>query len=364
MLALVNVAIYDATIAAWDTKYAYTRPRPSDRDTSLPLALAAPAGPSYPSEHAVAAGAASTVLAYLFPKAAAFFQDKAKEAAQSRMLAGLHYRSDVEAGLRLGRAVATRVIAWAKTDGSDAVWNGKMPVGPGIWHGTPAEPLMGNWKTWVLTSGSEFRPGPPPAYNSAQCAAEVAAVKNYKRDVNPGVELTFWPEDPAGRPPPDTAPISSNQIVFYYAPLLHFTWQAELNRKLFEYRLDSNPPRAARAYALLSIAGHDSTVASWNGKFHYWAARPDQFDPTITTVLPTYAIPDYPGGHATTGAATETMPAYLFPNEASYFQSRAAELAASRIWAGIHFPSAEKAGLALGDAVSRKIIAHAQADGS
>ena len=39
--------------------------------------------------------------------------------------------------------------------------------------------------------------------------------------------------------------MSSNQIVFYYAPLLHLLWTPELNQKLAEYRLDSNPARAA-----------------------------------------------------------------------------------------------------------------------
>jgi len=60
---------------------------------------------------------------------------------------------------------------------------------------------------------------------------------------------------------------------------------------------------------------------------------------------------------ARTPAAMKAMLAYLFPREAAYFLSRAEELAASRIWAGIHFPSAERAGLALGRAVAQKIIA-------
>ncbi|MEZ4659658.1 MAG: phosphatase PAP2 family protein [Caldilineaceae bacterium] len=50
-------------IVAWDAKYAYNRPRPSG---ITPL-IVEPASPSYPSEHAAAAGAAATVLAYLFP---------------------------------------------------------------------------------------------------------------------------------------------------------------------------------------------------------------------------------------------------------------------------------------------------------
>src|SRR5204863_2843104 len=54
MLALLNVAIYDATVAAWDAKYAYNRPRPDDLDPSLSTVVATPRSPSYPSEHAAA----------------------------------------------------------------------------------------------------------------------------------------------------------------------------------------------------------------------------------------------------------------------------------------------------------------------
>src|SRR5918912_432979 len=47
VLALVNVAIYDATVAAWDAKYAYNRPRPSEADPSLTTMLPNPSSPSY-----------------------------------------------------------------------------------------------------------------------------------------------------------------------------------------------------------------------------------------------------------------------------------------------------------------------------
>jgi membrane-associated phospholipid phosphatase len=87
-LALMNVAIYDATIAAWEAKYTYNRPRPSEADPSLATVVPNPSSPSYPSEHAVAAGAAATVLAYLFPKDTQSFIDKAEMAGQSRLMAG------------------------------------------------------------------------------------------------------------------------------------------------------------------------------------------------------------------------------------------------------------------------------------
>ena len=47
-MALLNVAIHDATVAAWDTKYAYNRSRPGDFDPGLASAIPTPASPAYP----------------------------------------------------------------------------------------------------------------------------------------------------------------------------------------------------------------------------------------------------------------------------------------------------------------------------
>ncbi len=368
VMALLNAAVYDATIAAWDAKYAYNRPRPAVAEASLRTAIPTPASPAYPCEHAATAGAASTVLTYLFPDDAESFADSATEAADSRVEAGVAHASDRAAGLDLGQMVGERFVAYAKADGADAQFDPTtMLTGPGLWTGDPASlayPTLGTWKTWVLASGDQFRPGPPPAPDSPERAAELAEVKSYKRDVHPYTELFFWPQDPAGRQAPDSAPFSSNQVIFYYAPVLHFLWGPELAQKLFEYRWDTNPPRAARAYALVSIAGFDATVAAWDAKFHYWTARPNQFDPEISTILPTYPIPDYPSGHTGTLGGTAEVLSYLFPRDAHFFQSRADEAAASRVWAGIHFRSAAEAGVQLGRTVGQAVINRATKDGA
>ena len=99
--------MYDATIAAWESKYYYNRPRPSEMDHKLPTAVDVPNSPSYPSEHAAAAQAAATVLAYFLPDEAAAFQAMA---GAGRMVAG--------AG---GRAVSRATT----TPGSS--WDGKSP---------------------------------------------------------------------------------------------------------------------------------------------------------------------------------------------------------------------------------------------
>src|SRR6516165_3587849 len=132
-LALVASAISDATIAAWDSKYAYNRQHPSDLDPTVAPVVAAPQSPSYPSEHAVTAGAAAAILSYLFPDQAAKLSDTAHQAAMSRVIAGVAFPSDVRSGLDLGESVGRAVVAYAQQDGSNQQFTGSYPSMPGVW---------------------------------------------------------------------------------------------------------------------------------------------------------------------------------------------------------------------------------------
>ena len=130
LLALLNAAIYDATVAAWDAKYAYNRVRPAVADAALSTAIPTPNSPSYPDEHAVTAGAAAAVLSYVFPDEAEHYQTLAEEAADSRVMAGVAYPSDTAAGLTLGKQVGDLAVARGKTDGSDAQFDlATLPTG-------------------------------------------------------------------------------------------------------------------------------------------------------------------------------------------------------------------------------------------
>jgi len=345
-LALVHVAIYDGTVTAWAAKNTYRRARPSEVDRSLTPALPNPQSPSYPSEHAVTAGAASTVLAYLFPNDARLFADKAEEAVRSRLLAGVQYPSDISAGLELGRAVAALVIERAKADGSDARWTGSVPTEPGKWNGTnPILPQAATWKTWVLSSGSELRPGPPPAYDSPQLAAEMNELRNFQRTPKTNADAFFWE-------------YASGGLRNYWF------WNDQLDRKMMEYGLDANPPRAARAYALWSIAFYDAGVACWDAKYAYWQIRPFQLDPNWRTLFPTPNHPSYPAAHGCFSSAAAAATGYLFPRNAQALNALADEAAESRIWAGIHYRSDVTVGLALGRAVAQRVVDVARRDGS
>ena len=68
--------------------------------------------------HALYDGSYAEILSYLFPRDEASFRARAIEAANSRIWAGIHYRSDIDAGLSVSREVGKRVVARAKLDGS------------------------------------------------------------------------------------------------------------------------------------------------------------------------------------------------------------------------------------------------------
>jgi hypothetical protein len=108
VLAVLNAAALDASIACFEAKYHYWTIRPSQVDTSLvlPEKVSLPNFPSYPSGHACTAGAFDAVLGHFFPRERADFTRIAEEQAMSRLYGGIHYRFDNDTGLALGRAVA------------------------------------------------------------------------------------------------------------------------------------------------------------------------------------------------------------------------------------------------------------------
>jgi membrane-associated phospholipid phosphatase len=345
-LALMHIAIYDAMVAVWDSKYAYKRLRPSALRASLTTVVPNPPSPSYPAEHAAAAGAASEILAYLYPERAEFFRQLADEAARSRLIAGVNYASDIAAGIALGKQVATLVIAHGKSDGTNAKWTGSVPTGPGRWTGTnPVLPMAGIWKPWVLSSAAEFRPGPPVPYDSPEKAAELAEIKNFPRTPQTNNEALFWEAAVGGL-------------------RAHQYWNDQLSRKTLEYRLDNNPPRAARAFALPFVTLYDAGIACWDAKYTYWAIRPFQLDPEVKPVFATPNHPSYPAAHACSSISVTRVLGYLFPRDAEAFAALGERAAESRIWAGIHYRSDIVAGRQVAIGVSDKVIERAKQDGA
>jgi membrane-associated phospholipid phosphatase len=331
---LLGVATYDATIAAWDTKYAYKRPRPFAADSRIKAYAPEPGNPSYPCEHSVAAGVAATIIAHFYPSLTDSVNRLAQQVMASRIAAGAAFPSDTRAGFELGKRIAEKEIERTKDFTPKTAWDRKMPEQPGLWKGKPMLPLAGFNKTVALDSSNQFRPGPPPDF-----AKDMAELKKFKP--------TF----------------RSTANAFYYAS--QSFWDELLHKKIFEYNLHLNPPRAARLYAIAAIGMYDGFAACWDAKYTYWGTRPDQYDTTYHPVLFfTPPFPGYPSGHAALGSVMAELYSYFFPAEKVYFQKKAKEGAESRFQGGIHFRTDNEVGLEMGRKVGAAIIQKVRNDGA
>jgi membrane-associated phospholipid phosphatase len=330
---LTGTAIYDATIAAWDTKYAYNRPRPFAADSKVKIIGTKPESPSYPCEHSVAAGVAVTIISHFFPTLADSAKRMADRAMTSRIAAGAAYPSDTREGFELGKMIALKEIELTKDFLTTKKFDGKIPTGPGRWKGTPMLPMAGHNKTFVIDSASQFRPGPPPDF-----AKEMEELKNFKQTFRSKANAWYYASQPTG--------------------------DDLLTKKIFEYNLQNNPPRAARVYAAVAVSYYDAFTACWDAKYHYWGTRPDQYDTTYVPLVPTPPFPGYPSGHAMmSGVVAELFP-YFFPYDKALFQKIARDGAESRFQAGIHFRSDNDAGLVLGKNIASKVLERVKADGA
>jgi hypothetical protein len=118
-MALVNMSLMDAGIVCWDTKYFYFNPRPTQLNPAIKTLTGIPNFPAYISGHSTFSGAAATILSHIIPEKAAQYKAMAQEASRSRLVGGIHYKSDCEVGLTVGKNIGDFAIARARTDGAE-----------------------------------------------------------------------------------------------------------------------------------------------------------------------------------------------------------------------------------------------------
>jgi len=134
--ARLGIAVHDAFIECWHTKYVFNLQRPvtyirANIDAGWSPYIATPGFPSYHSGHSTQSGAATTVLTDLFgalsftdtthtdhglvppqsPRSFDSFDEAADEAAISRMYGGIHYAFDNNDGLSSGRCIGGLIVA-------------------------------------------------------------------------------------------------------------------------------------------------------------------------------------------------------------------------------------------------------------
>ncbi len=117
-MALLNLAMMDAAISCWDTKYFYFNARPCQIYPAIKTLTGVPNFPAYTSGHSTFSAAAATVLSYLTPARAADYTKMANEASLSRIIAGIHFRSDCDEGAKVGKKIGEYYMNRGNTDGA------------------------------------------------------------------------------------------------------------------------------------------------------------------------------------------------------------------------------------------------------
>ena len=186
---------------------------------------------------------------------------------------------DATSGEAVGRAVGAAVLAQAATDNYLAVVPPTQPPGPGKWAPlpNPVRSLFGV-RPFFLTSADQIRPGPPPAFGSAEYLTALAEIRGIS-DTRTTEQLSI-----------------AQTWAFGAAP---FTAGAEnLIADQFIAEHHRNEKDAARILAYANAAAFDAQIACWDAKFFYYFIRPTQADPAITVAVPLPNHPSYPSGHA------------------------------------------------------------------
>src|SRR5262245_25803736 len=117
----------------------------------------------------------------------------------------------------------------------------------------PVEPSAGAWKTWVISSGKDFRVPPPPSPSETQ--AELRALTDLisQNDAQTAAKIAFWD---AGAP--------------------SYRWMDLISNRLLAGTATSAYPH--RVYAYVAMAMYDATVAAWESKYYYQRLRPSEMN--------------------------------------------------------------------------------------
>ena len=366
-VAMVQGAVYDAVNAIEPKHY---------RPYLLERRFAATA-----SKEAAVATAAYTVLANIVSTVPASIPFPGKESVLQSLAS--HYASSLAPipdspfkaqGIAAGKAAAEAMLAAREDDGRFGPSQWVPSSAPGHWWPlvNPATgqlildptPWVGGVKPFLMQSSSQFRTAGPRSLTSPE----------YARDFNEVKAL--------GAANSLVRTSEQTYIARWWQSSAVASWNA-VARDLVG-REDIDVVDGARLFAMQNLAAADAAINCWNDKYYWdfwrpWNAIPraaedgnpaTEPDPTWTALI-TAPYPEHPSGHlCLDGAHTHVLQmffgdaieggyqitsasAFLLPTDPrtrtfSSFSQVLAEITEARIWAGLHFRTADVQGEQLG----------------
>lgn len=334
-----------------------------------------PAAERGASRRAAVVQAAYAALLKLYPTQQSMLDQKREESLNGiASPPGADNSQSIARGIAWGQIVADAIWAIRSTDG----FTPPPPpflggTDPGEWRPTPpgflsgAGPQFAYMTPWAILSPSQFRPGGPPALDSAQYTADfnetatMGSIGSTIRTDDQTLACNFWAAS--------TASYFWNTIAVSLAIERHNT-------------LSEN----SHLLAQLNLAMADAAIACWDAKYYYvfWRpvtaipladtdGNPDTIaDPSWLPLLTTPNHPEYPSGHSTVSGAAGEVLSNFFGEESSFtvdsdvmlgvtrsftsFSAALDEIKDARIFAGIHYRTACNDGQVTGQAVANYIF--------
>ena len=350
MMGMVHAAMFDA-VNAIERRY-------------RPYLVQLPADPTT-SKEAAAAAAAAAVLATIDAKTAGEMK-----AALATSLASIPEGAAKSDGVKLGEAVAAKVLEARANDGCDAPDAYRPRTTPGAYVPT-AITLSSMWpdmKPFAMANGSQFRPNPPISLGSQEWATDFNEIKDYggqssaKRTPQQTETARFWLVGP---------PVA-------YHP---FVRQLVIAKQMSV--VDS-----ARFMALVAIGLNDAIIAVLDAKYHYNFWRPitairngdtddnpaTEREATWQPIANTPMHPEYPCAHCIqSGSVAGVVKAVLgtmdipeiamtsptAPGVTHRWTNMTAlteEVANARIWAGFHYRFSARVGTDTGYQIGAYVV--------
>src|SRR6266403_838691 len=335
------------------------------------------------SKEAAAAAAAYQVLIGVFPG-----QQPTLQPIYDAYIAGLpdNPPGSKAAGIAIGEATAAAMLEARANDGRFGPPPNLYPPAPGIWRPTPPNfahdpaPWVGNVLTFIVPSAEMLRTDGPNALTSAA----------YAEDFNEVKELGSLNSTTRTSDETDAAIFWQDQAIAL--------WNRNFRTLAASQNLDI--VENARLFAMENLAAADALIGCWNDKYYYWFWRPitaireadtdgnpateadptwlPLFDPSTPVcnlpLLVTPPFPDHPSGHAcATGAfvhthqnffGTDKIAVSVFSGKScttrsfERFSDMLSEVIDARVWAGIHFRTADVQGSVLGNKVAHYLKKH------
>jgi hypothetical protein len=366
-MAMVQGAVYGAVNAIDRHGRPYLLMARADKDASLEAAVAT---------------AAYRVLDTLFPA-----QHGTLTTEYANSLAAI---TATPAGKQKGIAVGEAAAAAMLAEGHDGrtVLPCTFGAGPGDWQPwlgvCDPSPWVANAVPFLVSSASQFRTAGPLPLDSAAYAADLNEVKSI------------------GALNSATRTAAQTHVAAFWQTSPTANYNALARRFVDALGLDVS--ESARMFAQMDLSAADSAINTWNDKYYWNFWRPvfairnadldgnpatekdatwlPMFDPSLPAAvggvgppLVTAPYPEHPSGAiGYASASLNALAAFLGTDEISFFltssrfpgeqrtfmsfSSVLAELVEARIWAGIHFRTADVQARQLGEEVARWNATH------